>query len=73
LGFSTALTLDEKTGDQDCFNPQDVDDASGTGAKKKSRESQMPMNPSIKLLKQMGLPNQLCDLVYNMLDCVNGD
>jgi hypothetical protein len=33
----------------------------------------MPMNPSIKLLKQMGLPRQLCDLVYNMLDCVNGD
>jgi hypothetical protein len=33
----------------------------------------MPLNPSIKLLKQMGLPCQLCDLVYNMLDCVNGD
>lgn len=73
LGFSNTLRLEEEAGDHDCFDPQDIDSAPGKSAKKSSQESQIPPNPSIELLKQIGLPILLCDLVYNMLDCMNGD
>ncbi|KAL3795154.1 hypothetical protein HJC23_007382 [Cyclotella cryptica] len=40
------------------------------GAQKKPLKS---MNSFIESLKQLGLPYRLCDLLHNMLDCINGD
>eukprot|EP00804_Cyclotella_cryptica_P014030 CCRYP_002508-RA/>CCRYP_002508-RA protein AED:0.03 eAED:0.03 QI:1061/1/1/1/1/1/4/164/1320 len=45
----------------------------GTATRKKSHKPQASLNSSIETLKGLGLPYPLCDLIYNMLDCINGD
>ncbi|KAL7520168.1 hypothetical protein ACHAWX_004912 [Stephanocyclus meneghinianus] len=56
---------------------EDNDDGSRghnyTGTRKKLHKSQATLNSSIESIKLLGVPYPLCDLLYNMLDCINGD
>eukprot|EP00804_Cyclotella_cryptica_P002814 CCRYP_009354-RB/>CCRYP_009354-RB protein AED:0.02 eAED:0.02 QI:50/1/1/1/1/1/3/1110/1165 len=45
----------------------------GSDTRKKIPVPQVQLHSAIETLKQIRVPYRLCDLLFNMLDCINGD
>ncbi|KAL3805299.1 hypothetical protein HJC23_009006 [Cyclotella cryptica] len=69
LNISATLKID--TDEEDVYEISDRYHAEG--ARKKLPECQSLLKSSIESLKRLGLPYPLCDLIHNMLDCINGE
>lgn len=62
LDFASMVKLDD-----------DADQVNDGSARKKMPKPHASLNFSLDFLKRCGLPYRLCDLLYDMLDCINGD
>ncbi|KAL7482315.1 hypothetical protein ACHAW6_007990 [Cyclotella cf. meneghiniana] len=68
LNISATLKID--VDEQERYEGGDRNQA--VRARKKLPECQGSLNSSIEALKGLGLPYSLCDLIHNMIDCMNG-